>query len=154
MTKQPNSRYCFLCGRDNPIGLKMSWYHEPENNRIRGDVTVPEHFNGFPGVVHGGIVAAILDETAGRAVLIEDQDNLMVTLKLEITYRNPTPTETPLQALGWTVKQTSKRAQVEGRLETPDGTVTATCKAVVLKPPASIQENWDEERKQWTVDPD
>ena len=151
MEKQPSSRTCFLCGRENDIGLKMNWYNDRKNDRIVGHVSVPEHFNGFPNVVHGGIVAAILDETAGRVVLVDDPDNLMVTMKLEVTYRHPTPTDTPLKSIGRVIRETSKRAIAEAELQTPDGTVTATAKAVVIKPPKEVQKSWLPEKKHWKV---
>lgn len=44
----------------------MTWYEDQQNQQIRSTVTVSDHFNGYLGVVHGGIVSAILDETAGR----------------------------------------------------------------------------------------
>ncbi|MBN1540581.1 PaaI family thioesterase [candidate division KSB1 bacterium] len=129
----------------------MSWYNDPDNSQIVGEVTVPEYFNGFPGVVHGGIVAAILDETAGRVVLVDNPDNLMVTMKLEVTYRLPTPTDTPLKAIGRVIRETSKRAISEAELQKPDGTITATAKAVVIKPPQEVQETWLPEKKHWKV---
>lgn len=150
MEKQPSSRTCFLCGRQNDIGLKMTWYHD--DDQIRTTVTVPEHFNGYPEVVHGGIVAAILDETAGRAVLINgNHETLMVTLKLEVTYRRPTPTNTPLTAVGWVLRQSRKRARVAGELRLPDGTVTAECTAVVVRPSADFLQKWKAEKPYWRV---
>ncbi len=99
MKKQASSRTCFVCGRQNDISLKMNWYEDHESQQVRATVTVPEYFNGYPGVVHGGIVAAILDETSGRAVMLKSgQDALMVALKLEVLFRRPTPTDTPLTA--------------------------------------------------------
>ncbi|MBD3308258.1 hotdog fold thioesterase [candidate division KSB3 bacterium] len=152
MKKQANSRSCFLCGLQNEIGLKMCWYEDHEAQQIRATVTVPEHFNGYPGIVHGGILAAILDETSGRAVMLEtDKQMLMVTLKLEMTYRRPTPTNTPLTAIGWVLKQTPKRAQVAGEIRLPDGTVTAQCKAIVVRPPDLIRERWEAEQPYWRV---
>ena len=91
--RQPSSRSCFVCGRENPVGLKVRWDQHPEAGEIRGTVTVPEHFNGYPGVTHGGIVAALLDETGGRTILMDGGfEDLMVTAKLEVVYRRPTPT--------------------------------------------------------------
>lgn len=130
----------------------MTWYEDHEAQQIQATVTVPEHFNGYPGIVHGGILATILDETSGRAVMLEGgQEMLMVTLKLEMTYRRPTPTNTPLTAIGWVIKQSKSRAQVAGEIRLPDGTVTAQCRAVVVRPPREIFESWQAEKAYWRV---
>ncbi len=149
MDKQPTSRTCFLCGKDNPVGLKMEWYNQDDS--VVGHVTVPDHFNGYPGVVHGGIVAAILDETAGRAILLNDPMNLMVTIKLEVAYKHPTPTDTNLTVIGRARRETRRRALVEGEIVLPDGTVTATCNAIIVQPPNTFKESWEEEKKYWKV---
>ncbi|NOZ61853.1 MAG: PaaI family thioesterase [Calditrichaeota bacterium] len=152
LIKQPSSRTCFLCGKQNDLGLKMEWYNDTESKQVVGQVSIPEHFNGYPGIAHGGIVAAILDETSGRAVLLDgDFDNLFVTLKLEITYKHPTPTNTPLTARGWLVRYGKRSAKVAGTLSLPDGTVTAECNAIVVRPPKEISESWEPERPYWRV---
>ncbi len=152
MTRQPTSRYCFVCGRENPVGLHLSWVNDREKMENRGTLTVPEHFQGYPGVVHGGIVATILDETAGRAVMLTGgHDKLMVTLKLEVTYRRPTPTNVLLTAVGRVVRDTGRRAQVEAELRLPDGTVTASASAVVVSPPDAIRASWNVETADWRV---
>jgi uncharacterized protein (TIGR00369 family) len=152
MQKQKNSRGCFLCGLDNDVSLKMRWYEDHQAQKIRSIVTVPDHFNGYPGVVHGGIVSAILDETSGRAVMLKSgKDALVVSLKLEVTFRRPTPTNTPLTAVGWVIKQSSSRAQVAGEIRLPDGTITAECKAIVARPPQGILDKWEAEKPYWKV---
>jgi uncharacterized protein (TIGR00369 family) len=152
MSKQPTSRTCFVCGRENKFGLKMVWYNNPETNQVEANVTIPEQFNGYPGIVHGGIVAAILDETAGRAVMLDGNfDNLFVTLRLNMTYRKPTPTNTPLKAVGWLEHKGNKGMKVAAKLLLPDGTVTAECKAVVIKPTSEISRSWEPEKKFWRV---
>jgi uncharacterized protein (TIGR00369 family) len=149
---QPTSRTCFVCGRENRFGLGMRWENDRERKQVRATLTVPEHYNGYPGVVHGGIVAAMLDETAGRAIQLEGgADCLMVTLKLEVVYRRPTPTGIPLTVTGRVLQQTGTRATVEGDITLPDGTVTAQCSAVVVRPPAAIMETWSREREHWKV---
>ncbi|NLE76727.1 MAG: PaaI family thioesterase [Chloroflexi bacterium] len=152
MEKQPSSRTCFLCGRQNDASLKMTWYSDREAGQVRATVTVPEQFNGYPGIVHGGIVAAILDETAGRAVLLEgDADNLMVTLKLEVKYRRPTPTNTPLTVVGWALRQTERRATVAGEIRLPDGAVTAEAQAIIARPTEEVMRSWEAEKPYWRV---
>ena len=138
---------------DNELGLKMDWYNNLKTNQVEGSVTVPEHFNGYPGIVHGGIIATILDETAGgRAVMLDGNfDNLFVTLKLDITYRNFTPTNTLLKAVGWSNHVGNRSMKVAAELRLPDGTVTAECNAVVVRPSEQVLKSWEAERPFWRV---
>jgi len=151
--RQPSSRSCFVCGRDNDVGLKMVWENHPEEGEIRSMVTVAEDFNGYPGIVHGGILAAMLDETAGRAILLEgDPDELMVTAKLEIAYRRPTPTGTPLLLVGRLVSRTETRAEAKAEIRLPDGTVSARGSVLLARPPKEILAGWEAERQYFRVD--
>lgn len=156
MDKQPTSRNCFMCGRENPYGLRMTWYNDYDNKQIWGEVVVPEHFNGYPGVVHGGIVAAILDETSGRALMMTGQplDELFITAKLEVKYHLPTPVEETLRAVGWVIKRTSRIGHVAAELRLPDGTVTAACEATVIRPTRKFFEktSWDNVEQDWRVE--
>ena len=63
---QPNSRHCFVCGLENPVGLRLRIY-QTAPGEIETTFTAPAHFQGYPGVLHGGIIATILDEIAGRS---------------------------------------------------------------------------------------
>ncbi len=152
MEKQPNSRTCFLCGRQNDVSLKMSWFNNYDEQKVVGTVTVPEEYNSYPGIVHGGVVAAILDETAGRSILLDGQwDNFMVTAKLEVIYKQPTPCGEQLTAVGWINKKSRNFAHVAGELRLPDGSVTATCTAVIIRPPQDVFEKWEAEKEYWRV---
>ena len=63
---QANSKFCFVCGLANTYGLKLRFYTTAPGE-VTADYVVTEQYQGFPGIVHGGIVAAMLDEAAGRA---------------------------------------------------------------------------------------
>jgi uncharacterized protein (TIGR00369 family) len=155
ITKQPNSRMCFICGLQNPVGLKMALYNDLDNQQVVSHVTVPEHFQGYPGVVHGGIVATMLDEVSGRAVLIDgNDDNLMVTVKLEVKYRQPTPTQTLLTVIGKVESATSSRAKVHGYIQLPDGTITAEADLILARPPQDFKDRWEDEKQHWKIYPD
>ena len=153
MRRQPNSRMCFLCGRDNPIGLKLAFYEDTEAKQVQVDFTVPDEYQGYPGIVHGGIVAAVLDETSGRAVMVNGSDDtLMATLRLTIRYRHPTPTETPLKAVGWVERMGGRGARVAAEIRLPDGTVTAECETLLANVPEEFRVRWKEEKAYWKVD--
>jgi uncharacterized protein (TIGR00369 family) len=148
--RQPTSNLCFLCGKDNPRGLKLVWYNNEESRTVSTDFSIPEYYRSYPGIVHGGIIAAILDETSGRATLLSGGfDNLMVTLKLEVVYKKVTPTDTPLKAVGRVLKGTKKRARVQADIILPDGSVSASATALVYQMPQEYQARWGEEKQEW-----
>jgi uncharacterized protein (TIGR00369 family) len=150
--KQPGSRMCFLCGRQNPVGLKLDFYEDLEAEQVRVEFAVPDEYQGYPGVVHGGIVAAVLDEVSGRAIMIRGSDeDLMATLKLTVRYRRPTPTETPLVAVGWVERASGMGARVAGEIRLADGTVTAECEATIGNVPQEFRASWEEEKQYWKV---
>ncbi len=151
MTKQPNSHYCFICGRKSPVGLKMSFY-----NSGPGEVTtehlVPDIYQGYPGIVHGGIVAAMLDETAGRSVMSEGWDDpFFLTLKLEIKYRRPVPTETRLKIVGRLKTLRGRRAICHSEIQLPDGSIAAEAEALLARMPADMLTRVDYETLGWKV---
>jgi len=152
MRKQPNSRMCFLCGMQNPVGLRLAFYEDDGAEQVRAECWVPDHFQGYPGIVHGGVVAAILDEIVGRAVMIGgNDDNMMATLRLTVRYRRPTPTETPLTAVGWVEQTSEKGARVSGEIRLSDGAVSADCEALLVPVPQEFQRRWEQEKEYWKV---
>jgi acyl-coenzyme A thioesterase PaaI-like protein len=151
--RQPNSRGCFICGLANPIGLKMVFYEDRQTSQVRAELNVSEAYRGYPGVVHGGIVATILDETSGRALMLHTGDNNMffVTAKMDVRYRQATPTNTPLVAIGWVERASLSRALVKGKLCLQDGTVLAECESLIVRPQDEFLDRWEEEAPYWRV---
>ena len=111
-TKQPNSRMCFICGLENPVGLHLHIY-ETAPGFVESSYVAPEHFQGYPGVLHGGIVGAIIDEISGRALMGSDPLNprFMFTAKLEVKYRKNVPTGKQLKIIGKRTKSKARSAE-------------------------------------------
>jgi len=152
-TRQPSSRSCFVCGRENLLGLKARFVGDPATGEVRTTVVVPEAMNGYPGTVHGGILGALLDETAVRTGLLDGGfDDLMVTGRLTVTYKRPTPTETPLTVVARLGKRAGTRATATAEIRLPDGTVSASAEVLLLKPPPEVARAWEAERSHWKVD--
>ncbi len=134
---QPNSNMCFICGRDNPVGLYMKFYDNGANE-VYCEYTVAEPYQGYPGVVHGGIVAAMLDEAVARVSMIGDHHHLMMSVKLEVKYRHPTPTNTPLRIVGRIVKLRGRLGKAVGGVYLPDGTLTAESEMTLADVPKDV----------------
>lgn len=103
---------CFICGLENPMGLHLHIY-EVEPGVVETNYIAPEHFQGYPGVLHGGIVAALIDEVSGRAHMGSDPQNprFMFTAKLEVKYRKNVPIGKPLRIIGRAGRSRSRSAE-------------------------------------------
>ena len=82
--KQQNTRMCFVCGVKNSLGLNASFFEVDSGELVAIFNPSPEH-QGYPGRLHGGIAAAILDETIGRTITMGKESEVWgVTLELNI----------------------------------------------------------------------
>jgi uncharacterized protein (TIGR00369 family) len=141
-----------VCGRENPLGLAARWESDVERGEVRATLEIPEQFNGFPGIVHGGVLTALLDEAAVRTALLEGGfDDMMVTAKLEVAFRRPTRTRTPVTIVARILQRTGSRVKAEAEVRLLDGTVAAKAEALLTRPPADVAASWEEEREHWKV---
>jgi acyl-coenzyme A thioesterase PaaI-like protein len=103
---------CFICGLENPVGLHLHIY-EIAPGIVESRYIAPEHFQGYPGVLHGGIVGAIIDEISGRALMGSDPMNprFMFTAKLEVKYRKNVPIGKELKIVGKALKSKARLAE-------------------------------------------
>ncbi len=154
MNKQPNSRKCFVCGIENPVGLHLKFY-ETDPGEITAEYIAPEHFQGYPGVLHGGIVAAILDETAGRALMGDPSTpRFMFTGKLEVRYRKNVPVGQPLKIIGKAGKARGKMAEGWAGIYDEDDTLLAEASTLLIDAPQSLLDTANLEALGWKVYPD
>jgi acyl-coenzyme A thioesterase PaaI-like protein len=151
--KQPNSRNCFVCGLENPVGLHLAFYSTGPGEAAC-EYLAPERYQGYPGVVHGGIVASMLDEIVGRAAMESDSDRFMMTAKLEIRYRQPIPTGVVLRLVGRLVSRRGRAANATGQILLPDGTVGAEAEALLVELPGLPSQGRSLEDLGWRVYPD
>lgn len=133
-TKQPNSRNCFACGLENPHGLGLTFY-ELGPDLLESHYAVPKHFEGYPGVVHGGIIASMLDEMVSRAAMIGQHNRFMMTAKIEIRFRKPVPIEQELNLLARLTRPAGRVATATAEIQLPDGSVAAEAMATLAPMP-------------------
>ena len=151
--KQPNSRHCFVCGLENPVGLHLAFYSTGPGEATC-DYVAPEHYQGYPGVVHGGIVAAMLDEIVGRAAMEAESERFMMTARLEIRYRKPVPVGVPLRLIGRLAHRRGRATSATGQILLPDGSVGAEAEALLVDIPDLPTQQQALDELGWKVYPD
>jgi len=153
MQKQPNSRYCFVCGLENDHGLHLHFYNTGPDT-VEVSYSVPDHFQGYPGIVHGGIVASMLDEVLGRVFMIDDPDRFMYTAKLTTRYRKNVPTETPLRVRGQVVKDRGRTAEAKAYIFGPGEELLAEADGLLVTLPEEVLGKVNKDQLGWRVYPE
>jgi uncharacterized protein (TIGR00369 family) len=116
---------CFGCGMRNDTGLQLVFRQEGEE--IVTEFIADARFQGFPGVVHGGILATLLDETLSRTATAEGR--WMMTGRLEVRYRQAAPLGRPLRVTARTVSSRSRMVAAEGAIRLADEPETIIAEA-------------------------
>jgi uncharacterized protein (TIGR00369 family) len=123
--------HCFGCGPDNPAGLRLTFEAGPDGT-VRGACAIPERFQGYQGVVHGGILATLLDEAMAHAVLRATAGNA-ATAQLEVRYRRPARVGETLRLEASVTRISGRRIHAQGRICGEDGAVRAEGEALFLR---------------------
>ena len=154
LTKQPNSRDCFVCGVENDHGLHLEFY-ETESGEVVVDYVVPDHFQGYHGMVHGGIVASLVDEVLGRVHMGgPEETRFMYTAKLSVKYRHPVPTGKPIKIVGHAQNSKRRMATSTAEIYGPDGKLLVEAEALLIDVPPEMLKDVDLEEMGWKVYPD
>ena len=147
---------CFICGLENPVGLHLHIY-ETEPGIVETNYVAPEHFQGYPGVLHGGIVSAIIDEISGRAHMGSDPSNprFLFTAKLEVKYRKNVPVGKQLKIVGRAGKSKSRSAEAwAGIYDTETEELLAEGTTLLIDVPADQFDQSRLDELGWKVYPD
>lgn len=120
--------HCFGCGQRNELGLRLRF--RTSGGEVETEYVAPRHYAGAPGVVHGGIQAALLDEVQGIAVhcAVGDQARI-VTADFRLRYRRPVPSETRLTIRGRIVRDEDPNYFTEGEITAASGDVLTQAEA-------------------------
>ena len=132
--KQYNSKMCFVCGLQNNSSLRASFY-ELENGELAALFKPLEEHQGYPGRLHGGVAASILDETIGRAINLTQKDVWGVTVELNLKYKKPVPLDEQLRVVGRITRDTSRLFEGTGEIILSNGDVAVIADAKYLKMP-------------------
>lgn len=127
-------------------------FYDNGQNEVCSTYSVSELYQGYPGIVHGGVVAAMLDEVVARVSMIGDHHHFMMSVTLQVKYRHAVPTETPLRIVGRIVRLRGRLGKAVGQVILPDGTVAAESEMTLADVPEEIMAQANLEALGWRVD--
>lgn len=110
---------CFVCGQDNPAGLQIPFLHL-ENGDMTAVWTPGSAWEGFRGIVHGGVVSTVLDEAMSKAVAATGSEAL--TAELRIRFRLPVHSGVTFHIRGWIVRRSKRLIETEATITSSGGT--------------------------------
>lgn len=145
---------CFVCGLKNKLGLKASFYETDQKELIA--IFTPNHTHqGYPGRLHGGLAAAILDEAIGRNINMGKDEQLWgVTVDFSIRLKKPIPLGQPLKAVSRLTKENRRFFEGTGEILLEDGTIAATAHGKYYKMPiGDISSDFTMDPQDWMVKP-
>ena len=112
---QNNSKNCMICGMENPFSLKAPFYILDDGS-VASVFTFKSVHQSYPDRTHGGMVSALLDELMGRALWVDEPEMFGVTTTLNITYRKPTPLDTPIKARAYLTFNSARGMTAKGQI--------------------------------------
>lgn len=95
--KEVDDKMCFACGQENPISLGLK-FEEVDNDSVKGEFTPGENHQGYDGIMHGGLIATLLDEA--MAYVIGFKDIKAYTAELNIRFRTAVEIGQKLEIVG------------------------------------------------------
>ncbi|MCP5104181.1 MAG: PaaI family thioesterase [bacterium] len=119
-----DDNFCFVCGTGNPNGLRLSFTYNEGTGDVVSETVFPRHFQGWEGVLHGGIISMVLDEIMIKAA--EHKGLKCVTAELNVKFKKPALTNTPYVIRGKINEIKRKLALAEGAVTDADKKVIAT----------------------------
>jgi acyl-coenzyme A thioesterase PaaI-like protein len=124
-----DDRHCFCCGSENPIGLKMGFRFE--GGKILSEAVIPKAFQGFAGVVHGGILGTLLDEVMVNFHWL--RGFRVVTVEYQVRLKAPCPVGRKLVLSAWPEGGPRRVLQMRSRACLEDGSVVAEASAKCMQ---------------------
>lgn len=131
----PHTAGCLVCGRDNPHGLHLHFDVDPDSAKVETHFTPSPYHIGFEGIIHGGVLATVLDEAMVWAATWAGK-RFCVAAEMTIRFRNAAAVGRPLRVIAEVESSRSRVIQTTGQILREDGEIiaTATGKYMYMSP--------------------
>lgn len=122
---------CFVCGENNPNGLRLSFEIDKEKQTLKTTFVASPTFQGWDGIVHGGILSTLLDEAMAK--LVYELGYQAVTASIEIKFKKPASILEPLLVYGELTEVSRRLIRARAHIAQKDGTILAVGVSTFMK---------------------
>jgi len=124
---------CFVCGEKNDFGLHAKFY-ETNAKELVALISPSEQHQGYPGRMHGGIAATILDETIARSICNGKNEQIWgVTMELKTKFRKPIPLGQELKIVGRVTREGTRTFEGTAEIILPNGDIAVSAEGKYIK---------------------
>ena len=114
---------CFVCGTNNPNGLRLKFEIDRKKQTLKTTFLAGPTFQGWDGIVHGGIICTLLDEAMAK--LVYELGVPAVTASLEVKFKKPAPILETLLVFGEITEVSKRLIRARAWVSKEDGTLLA-----------------------------
>ena len=115
MKELRDNQVCYVCGTKNSLGLKVAFHLDRRKKMISGTFTPSPSHQGFEGIVHGGILSALLDEAMAK--LAFSLGVPAVTAEMTAKFKSPVAPGEELTVTGKLLNENRRLIEAEARIE-------------------------------------
>lgn len=138
-----NDHGCFGCGKLNDFGLQMEFRANPEGDGVWARVVPARRFEGYMGVLHGGVITAMLDEVMAWSLYRDSAWGM--TAQMQVRFRKPVVVDEPVIAIGHVVSQRGRLFETRGELRREaDDVLLAEATATFIRVSKDQADAWNE----------
>ena len=124
-----DDRFCFICGEKNPIGLHIPF--QLQGGKVHAEFVPAKVLQGYKNIIHGGIIAAILDEAMVKSAIL--QNIPAVTAEITIRFKNPLHIEEKILIEAHIDMIRRKIIEASSLIKKTDNTIIAEANSKLIK---------------------
>ena len=128
--KLEDNHGCYVCGKDNPHGFRLDFSH-PKEGVLKTEVVFRAEHQGYKNIVHGGMVAMLLDEMMVNLAWVEDAPS--VTAELTVRLKKPVKVGEKVLFEGRIDRKEARALYASASAKNAQGELLATAKATCIR---------------------
>lgn len=134
---------CFGCGSQNPVGLHLQFYRLPDDVGAWASWTPTKAYEGYNGMIHGGIICTLLDEIMAWSLYA--RSTWAVTARMQTAFRKPVLIGEPVRLIGKVTRDRGRALEIHGEIRrASDDVLLAEADATFIRVPESQAQEWNQ----------